>query len=771
MKKQNRDTTEQKPQLVAKHTRKSLAPDKAMFTRVLLILALVVVIVLPYLLYKLAEVQIINQSEYEADALSQQTRSVTLLPNRGIIYDSEMNEVAVSSMVEHVCFAPANMRDEDKSEEKKAENEQEIKDLCRFLADLLDKDYDTLYGKTLKTESYYQVVEKNLDKTVTDQIRTYIREHGISGVDFYPSSERYYPYGNFAASVIGFTDADGEGLYGVERTYDVILSGQAGRVITARNRKGESMPFAYEQYLDAEDGSGVVLTVNHDVQDILMKYLESATADNLAAGATGIVMRISDGAIMAMGHYPDYDLNDPRALSEAEEAEILLLPEDEQSNARTEAQLNQWKNQITGEAYEPGSTFKIITAAMALEEDVASENDSFYCADYTHVAGWNISCWKHGGHGSLNFTGGVMGSCNCVFMEVAKRIGCDSFYKYMGMFGLLSKTNVDLPGESKGIFFSEESFDDNESNIAVSSFGQRFKVTPLQLITAVCGIANGGNMMQPHVVSAYTDADGNITQTVEPTVIRQIVSRNTSERLCNILEQVVSKGTGRNAYVAGYRVGGKTGTSEKFDAGHNVYIASFMGIAPCDDPQYACLILIDEPKGDLYQGGQITAPVVGSVFSEILPVLGVDAVYTDEELETLQVTVPKMTHVTLDEAKSRAEKARVTVEVVGEGSIVTAQVPAYGSKISSKTPVILYCGEAVPEEKTTVPSVVGLGYSAAVQRLQEAGLYMNASGAVQTVVGSSVRARKQDVEEGTEVTKGSVITVDFLDGNTYNTGE
>ncbi len=759
--------------------RKSLAPDKGMLLRVFAILGLVCLAVLPYLLYQLAKVQILDHETWQSRAIRQQTRSVTLLPVRGVIYDANMNEVAVSTVVEHICFAPANMRrdyDTVKSAETKEkwqkEDEEKIEAICHELAEVLDLDYDLLMAKAAKKDSYYQVVARNVDKSKTDVIRAFISENKIRGVDFYPSSERYYPYGGFASAIIGFTNADGEGTYGVERTYDPILSGQAGRIISAKNRDGEAMPFSYEQYMDAEDGLGVVLTVDHTVQDILMKYLETATIDNDAAGATGVVLNVKTGAVVGMGSYPDFDLNAPRALSEEQEAELALLPTEEQNTARLNMLYSAWRNKAVSEAYEPGSTFKTVTAAIALEGGTSKLSDTYYCGGSTHVAGWNIGCWKHAGHGSLDFTGAVMGSCNVAFIEIGRSIGAEGFYRGVESFGLTSKTGIDLPGESSGIFFNANTFGDSAANLAVASFGQRFKITPIQLITAVAGIANGGVEMKPHVVAAYTDAEGNVTESMEPEILRQIVSKETSETLCRILERVVSKGTGRNAYVAGYRVGGKTGTSEKNAAGtEQDYIASFMGIAPCDDPQYAVLVLIDEPKGSLYQGGQITAPVVGRIFSEILPYLGVEPIYTEEELATLQVTVPKMTRLSQSDALARAKAAGLDVEIVGTGDTVTAQTPAYGSVISNRTKVILYCGETAPEETGEVPSVVGLSYPSAVRRLEEAGFYMHATGAVQTVAGDSVRAKKQSIEPGSTALKGSVVTVEFLDGNTYETGE
>ncbi|MBR5743304.1 MAG: PASTA domain-containing protein [Clostridia bacterium] len=759
--------------------RKSLAPDRGMLLRVFAVLGLVCLVALPYLIYQLAKVQILEHESWQSRAIRQQTRSVTLLPVRGVIYDANMNEVAVSTVTEHICFAPANMRRDyanvksaETREKMVREDEEKISMICRELSEVLDLDYDLLMAKAAKSDTYYQVVARNVEKDKTDVIRAFISENKISGVDFYPSSVRDYPYGSFGSAVIGFTNADGEGTYGVERTYDPILSGQAGRIISARNSAGEAMPFSYEQYLDAEDGHGVVLTLDHTVQDVLMKYLETAAIDNDAAGATGVVLNVKTGAVIGMGSYPDYDLNSPRSLSEEDEAEIALLPTEEQNEARLTKLYESWRNKAVSEAYEPGSTFKTVTAAIALEGGTSRLSDTYYCGGSIHVAGWNIGCWKHAGHGSLDFTGAVMGSCNVAFIQIGQSIGAANFYRGVESFGLTSKTGIDLPGESSGIFFNESTFGDSASNLAVASFGQRFKITPIQLITAVAGIANGGMEMKPHVAAAYTDGEGNVTESVEPEVLRQIVSKETSSTLCSILEKVVSKGTGRNAYVAGYRVGGKTGTSEKNAAGtEQDYIASFMGIAPCDDPAYAVLILIDEPKGSLYQGGQIAAPVVGRVFGEILPYLGVEPVYTKEELSTLQVTVPKVTRMSQSDALARVKAAGLDAEIVGEGGYVTSQLPAYGSIISNRTKVVLYCGEEVPEETAEVPSVIGLSYPAAVKRLEDAGFYMHATGTVQTVVGDSVRAKRQSAEPGSMALKGSVITVEFLDGNTYETGE
>lgn len=761
-------TEKLKKKSAAPRDRESLAPTANMKKRVVGLLIAVCLTLVPYLLYMLADVQIANHETWQKQAIKQQTRSITLLPVRGTIYDANMNEVAVSTVVENIVLAPANIVQKNTS--KKFDERPMI---CKYLAEVLDLDEAELMEKAYKTDSYYQVVAKNVDKSITDQIRAFISEHNLAGIDFYPSSERYYPYGSFASAVIGFTNADGEGAYGVEHTYDAILSGQTGRIITAKNRSGDAMPFSYEQYLDAEDGSGVVLTIDHTVQEILMKHLETATIDNNAQGATGLVYNVKTGEVVGMGSYPDYDLNQPRTLTPETEFEISLLEEDKQNEARLEALYSMWKNQCITDAYEPGSTFKTVTAAMALEENAVKVSDYFYCSGSTHVADWDISCWKHGGHGSLDFTHAVMGSCNCAFMEIGRRIGATRFYYYADLFGLMEKTGIDLPGESSGYFYSEDEFDDNASNLAVATFGQRFKVTPIQMIATVGGIANGGVEMKPHVVSAYTDEEGNIIERAEPEVLRSLVSAETSKTLCDILDKVVSLGTGRNAYVAGYRVGGKTGTTEKYAASveHQAYIASFLGIAPCDDPTYAVLILIDEPKGSLHQGGQIAAPVVGKVFSEILPYLGVPAVYTRSEMETLQVTVPKMTRMSLSDAKARAAAAGVEIEVVGTSGYVTAQLPAYGASISSRTPAVLYCGEEPENEMTEVPSVVGLSYASAVSRMKAAGFYVHATGAVQTSAGDSVRARSQSYKAGAMLEKGSVVTVEFLDNNTYNTGE
>lgn len=730
-----------------------------MKVRLLILIGLAAALMLLLVVY-IGKMQLEDYEAKQEQAVSQQISPETVIPARGTIYDADGNEVAVSVAVETICLAPAVMK----------EDQKEL--VCRTLADLLDVDYESLCAKAAKTDSYYELVKRNVEKEDLDKVKSFIKENNIKGIDFFDDSTRFYPYDNYAASIIGFTNSDGEGLYGIEKYYNTILSGKTGKIVTQQNADGDALPFEYEQYLEADDGSGIVLTVDYDCQNILMKYLQEAVADNEASGATGIIMRIKTGEVVAMGSYPDFDLNNPRELSAEAESVIYGLAESERENAQLEALYKQWSNKAISEAYEPGSTFKTITAAMALEEGLVTTNEYFECTGSLDVADWTIHCWKKGGHGKLTFTEAVMGSCNVVFMEVGARIGTTLFYNYADNFGLLNKTGIDLPGESSGIFFAEDNFDSNASNIAVASFGQRFKITPIQLITAVSAVANGGKMMQPHIVSSYADSEGNITETIAPVVVRQVVSESTSETMCRILEKVVSEGTGRNAYVAGYRVGGKTGTSEKLDIGdYSQYTASFIGIAPCDDPEYAVLVLIDEPQGKLYQGGQIAAPVVGKIMSEILPSLGVTPVYTDDELASLQTAVPDLKGKSLSEATTKAEAAGFTVKVVGDSGIVTSQLPEKGQTIASGSEIIVYCGVAADDSENPVPSVIGLSYASAVLRLKTAGFYIYATGVIQSVTGGSIIAVEQSIESGQYAKAGSVIRVEFLDSDTGNTGE
>lgn len=705
-------------------------------------------------------VQVVKHDFYESMAIARQTMDEIITPERGTIYSSDMQRLAYSVPCYTIVLSPATM---------KAEQKDRVADR---LSEILGVERDWVYEKSQNTKSYYQVIKKKVDTETTDTIRAFIAEEKIKGIDIFEDTERYYPYGTLAANVIGFTTVDNVGAYGLEAAYEDMLSGTPGRITTARNGAGTALSSAYEQYFDAADGVSLISTINVPVQQILEKYLKKAYEDNACAvGTMGIVMNVKTGEILGMGQYPTYDLNDPRSVWDAELAEELAAMTDEEARAKAEreALYEQWSIRAVNMTYEPGSVFKLVTSAIALEEKAVELSDTFSCPGYYYVGTRRISCWKAGGHGhGESFLEGLKNSCNPVFMDIALRVGPTTYYSYLHTTGIAAKTDIDLQGEQGAILHQKDAF--KELELAIASFGQRFKVTPIRMLTTICGLVNGGQMMQPHLVGALADEDGNILDVVEPTVISQIVSESTSDTLCYMMEQVVATGTGKNAYVAGYRVGGKTGTSEKLDAPllegeteADKRIASFCGVAPMDDPEIAVLVLIDEPRGTLRQGGQIAAPVVGNILSEVLPYWGIEPVYTEQELATAHISVPAVNAMAQSSASSKLKRAGFNVRIVGSGTTVTAQVPAAGAEIPKNSTVILYCGEQ-PETKTvTMPTLDGMSYDQVRIKLESMGLYLHAQGALQNSDNASTKASDQSVRAGEAVKVGSVITVQFAD--------
>lgn len=736
-----------------------------MIIRMLFVMGVSIVLLVLGLGTRLFGLQVIDYAFYQDKALTQQTMDKIITPSRGTIYDRNMNELAISVSCTTVCISPATMEAD------------QVETIARGLSQILNVDYNDIIKKAADKKSYYKVIKKKVDADTVDAIRTFIKDNNLKGIELFEDSKRYYPYSTLASQVIGFTDADNNGVYGIEACCESTLKGTPGRIVSARNGEGKEMNTYYEQYYDAQNGQGVVTTIDLTVQQILEKYLKQAYDDNKCnVGTTGIIMNVKTGEILAMADYPNYDLNNPRTVADPEiAARIAQASEDVQNSMYLQALYEQWRIRAINEMYEPGSVFKIITTSIALEEKVVSLSDKFFDPGYKIVSGKRISCWKAGGHGSETFLEGLKNSCNPVFMEVGMRIGSEAFYKYVTLMGLREKTGIELEGEASGVFHKLQNFKTLE--LAIAAFGQRFKITPLQLITAISGVVNNGNIMKPHIIKAYTDSKGNIIKTVEPQIVQQVVSTSTSQTVRYMMEQVVASGTGRNAYVPGYRVGGKTGTSEKLDvkleAGEtpaDKRIASFIGIAPADDPQIAVLILLDEPRGALRQGGQIAAPVVGRVLSEVLPYIGVVPVYTEEELAKMHISVPGVVNYSYTSAVAKLKNSGLTARKVGAGDTVTAQVPAAGTEIAASSEVLLYCGEAVDTSTVTVPSVKGLSYDQAKQLLAKHNLYIKARGAIQTSgSGSSVKATDQDPPSGKQVTTGSVVVVDFVD--TVNTAD
>ena len=737
--------------------------NRTVLFRTFVLMAVFGVILFAPLGYQLYQIQIVDSDYYERSAVEQQTRNAVISPVRGSIYDRNYKPLVLNVSVDTVVISPADIKDE-----------EQALFIARELSRILDVDYEELYAKTQKSDRYYEVVKKRIDAEPANQVRDLISENKLQrAVYVMPDSRRYYPGGNFLSHVLGFTGSDNQGVNGIEMVCDEILTGTPGRVITAKDGLNHSMPFQYEKHYEAQDGLNVVLTVDSAIQSFVEKHLKDAVVENdVRQRAAAIVMEVKTGRILAMDTQSGYDPNAPYEISDPlirEQIDSLTGQKREQAEAT--ARLDQWRNKAVVDSYEPGSTFKIITTAIALEEKAVGLDDTFFCAGSIMVPGWNkpIHCHKRGGHGLLTFVEGVQNSCNPTFIAVAQRVGTEKFYEYFKAFGFTEKTGIDIPGESKGKSHSWKDFD-NLVTLSTYAFGQTFTVTPIQLVTAVSAVANGGYLMKPHLIREYTDASNNVVQTVEPEVVREVISRETSRQVCEILETVVSVGTGKNAYVAGYRVAGKTGTSQKRSpvTGEYMpgkYVVSFVAVAPADDPQIALLVMLDEP---MYgpesgrSGGAMAAPVAGRIIADLLPYLQVEPKYTEEELQTVEITAPSVSGLALSDALKRLDSQGIKYRVVGEGESVTLQSPAAGARIPGQAEIILYLDEQPSVEMTTVPDVYGLSVKRAAELLAGAGLYLNASGA--TAAGDAgVQAYTQDIPAGDKAAVGAVVHVEFRD--------
>lgn len=733
-------------------------PNNSILVRIIIVMCLFGVVTFIPLIAKLVNIQLIDYKTYQAKAADQQTRDTIITPKRGVIYDTNMKELAVSATAETVYIAPVDIKEEQEEAVAKA------------LSETLALDYETVLGKTKNKKSYYQVIKKKIDEEAATKLRAVIKEQKLKGIHLAEDTKRYYPFGSFASQVIGFCGDDNTGLTGIEAVYEDALKGLPGRVIAAKNARGTEMPFKYEEYYDAQNGNNIVLTIDETVQQILEKHLETAVVDGkvLQRGA-GIVYNVKTGEIIAMATMGDFDLNQPFELTDDVKKQVDTLPEDQKKKARSDALNASWRNKIISDSYEPGSVFKILTIAMGLEEGVVGPQTTFTCTGVTKVADRNIHCWKKGGHGTVTLSQALEKSCNCALMEIGSRVGNRKFYDYVTAFGLRDKTGVDLPGEANGYFFGEKAFTDtkNRVSLAVASFGQTFKVTPMQMVCAVGAVVNDGKLMKPHVVREIVDDNHVTIKKFEPELVRQVISQSTSDFICGAMEKVVSEGTGKNAYVKGYRIGGKTGTSEKIDeyvAGEREkYIASFLGVAPMDDPQYACLIMLDDPSGTYYEGSQLAAPVAGKVFSEMLPYMGLNPVYTGDEIVGSDIVMPQLVGSPAGDAKNMLKQnayKELNVKVVGDGETVTDQIPAGGISIPNNSQVVLYCGSKAPTDKVKMPNVSGLTVAEANRAITNAGLIMKPAGAV-SEVGTTATAAKQQYAEGTELARGTVVTIEF----------
>ena len=702
--------------------------------------------------------QIIDYDYYQSRAISQQTLDTPINANRGVITDRNGVKLAVSTTVKTVFISPKSISDKDAA------------DIARNLSQILDVDYETVYKKTQKN-NYYEVIKRKIENETADEIRKYIDESGVSGIHLIDDTKRRYPYNNLASHIIGFVGTDNTGLEGVELTYNEYLQGTNGKLVTAKNNVGTELPEPYETYRAAKNGSTVRLTIDKNVQYFLEKHIEQARQDNKCyGGAAGIIMDVNTGEILAMTSKPDYDLNNYQVITDSLLSQELenYTPdgEDALTVEEKESQLvnRMRRNKLIVDTYEPGSTFKILTGAMAVEENLVCDSTSFYCPGYKIVANRRISCWKHAGHGAQNLTQAIQNSCNPAFMTIGEMITSSTFEDYFKNFGLTELTGVDLTGEATGIFHKEGTF--NEVELATASFGQRFKVTPIQMITAVSAVANGGYLVTPHVVKDIIETDGKketVVKTVESGVKRQVISKETSEKMCQLLEEVVSVGSGRNAYVKGYRVAGKTGTSEKLASetttGEEEYIASFIGFAPADDPQIAILVMLDEPNGAEYFGGLTAAPVAGKILTDVLPYLEISPEYTPEELATLDASVPSVIGMDTDDAIEKITEQGLKYKIVGGEGEVEHQMPKNGTLVPRGGTVVLYTNGKTPSATVTVPDITKMSVAGATKMISNYGLNLKLTGNESTK--STALIYSQSPAAGTVVEAGTVITAEY----------
>jgi len=705
---------------------------------IFLMLAFSVLIVA--LIIRVGWIQIVKGEWYQKMAYEQQNRDREITPRRGTIYDRNMNPLAISATVERIVINP---QDFEKLEESKKE------EIAEKLAQILElKKEDVL--KKIKRNTSYEIIKKQVEKEVGNEIRKWIKEENIVGIYIDEDTKRYYPQNNLAAHVIGFTGADNQGLSGIESVMEKYLKGIPGKILSETDASGRYVSFSEEKRINPQDGLNVVLTIDENIQYIASNALDKAISDNkVLNGAIAIVMDPRNGDILAMVSKPDFDLNNPRSAPPGEDPETW-----DGYSAKGVEKLSKtvWRNKCVMDTYEPGSTFKAITTAAGLEEGVVTPETM--TSDHTiNISGHNINCWKPNAHGVETFREAVYNSCNPAFVKVAQGLGIERFYKYLRAFGFFEKTGISLPGEASSIFQSKFT----EIDMAVASFGQRFQISPIQLISAYAAIANGGKLMKPRIVKELVDADGNVVEKYEPEVVRNVISQKTSETLRDILEGVVSEGTGRNAYVKGYRVAGKTGTSETLKKG--VYIASFSGIAPADNPAICVLVAFDNPTGDSYYGGVVAAPVAGKIIEDTLNYLGVERRYNEKDLEMMaeEVIVPDIRDMTVEEAKKILKEKGLEWKIEGDNksndAIVKQQTPRAGAKIAKNSVVITYTYTPETEKMVKVPDLSMKTVDEATRALNDAGLNIKVNG-----IGN---AMAQSVEAGVEVPVGSVIEVDF----------
>ncbi len=761
-----------------------LRADSGHHRRILAVMLLFGAVAFIPICVQLYNLMIDKYGYYSELALRNQTRTTTVTADRGDIYDRNMNILATSVGVENVYLDPHELKQSD----------ADIPAIAAALSEILDRDAQWIETQAADLTMRYKQLAANISQETADQIRAYINENDISGIHLEPSSERVYPYGSLAAQVIGFTNASNTGSEGIEAAYNSYLEGTAGKVITTKGNNEMDMPYSYENYIASQPGDSLILTIDTTVQACLEKRLEEAMAKyDVQNGAFGIVMNVNTGEILAMATLGSYDPNEYLEIYDRETAEAveqlklsyLAYPigsqeyeagKAEYQEVLSAARLKQWRNRCISDGYEPGSTFKVLTLATALDSGAINLKTTFHCSGAEQIPGRSqlLHCWKSVGHGSQTTAQALQNSCNLAFAHIALSIGGETFYEYIKNFGVLEKTGIDLSGESAGVFFSKELITDTDkwgtASLTSASFGQTFKLTPLQLVRAIASVVNGGYLLEPYIVSEIVDADGSTVLKQEPTVLRQVISEETSTVMCQLLQSVVDEGTAKNASVAGFSIGGKTGTSEKIDVldenGNPTLdkIVSFVGIAPMNDPQYIVLVALDTPSREtgLYiSGGQMAAPTVGAVLSDILPYLGVEQTFSEEDASGRLFVMEDLSGLSVKDAQAKLKEQYLTATVIGTGDTVTGQIPAAGTEIAGNSQVILYMGEEAPQETVTVPDFIGMNRQQAADAASQAGLYILVTG--NSDISTQVTVTAQGTPAGTEVTRGTTIQLEFTD--------
>ena len=750
--------------------------DSAQQRRIVLTAIVLGIVAFVPIVVQLYRLMVTDHDYYTDLALRNQSRTTNVTVDRGEILDRNMNVLATSQMVETVYLDPQELK----------QSKADISLVAQTLAQILDMDPQWIAEQAQDRRQRYKRIAAKIDRQTGDQIREFINSQDIRGIHLEPESKRYYPYGTLASQVIGFVNTSNTGCEGIEAAYNSFLEGSGGKVITTKGNNEMDMPYSYEDFLTTKTGASVVLTLDTTVQACLEKQMRNAI-DRYAVqnGAFGMVMDVNTGEILAMATLDGFDPNAYLEVSDPNVEQLrlsyLLHPEGSEAytagkeayqEALTAAQLKQWRNRCISDGYEPGSTFKVLTMAAALDCGAITLETGFHCSGAEQIPGraQRLHCWRSTGHGSQKTPQALQNSCNLAFAHIALKLGGEQFYEYVKNFGILEKTGIDLAGESKGVFFDKSLVTDTEkwgtASLTSGSFGQTFKLTPLQLVRAISAVVNGGTLMEPYLVSQVLDANGNVILEQTPTEVRRVISEETSQTMCSLLESVVTEGTAKNAAVAGFSIGGKTGTSEKIDVfdenGNRVLdkIVSFVGVAPMDDPQYIVLVALDTPSretGMYISGGVMAAPTVGAVMADILPYLGVTK--TEEASQT--AIVGNYEDLTFAEAQTQLKTQGLVAQCSGDGETITAQIPSPGTEIPLGSEVLLYLGEDPQVRQVNVPDFMGLTRQQASDLAGQNGLYIQING--NTGLEATVVVTAQSVPKDTQVPAGTTITLEFMD--------